>query len=491
MAVVSELVSKFSFTGSLKPLDNLNAGLTSGIGNIAKAVGAFGAVGVALNGFLANTLANADAQVQLARETGVSIESLQELGFVAEQNGSSAGAMEKSIVGLEKAIGNASINGSADFSKLGISVRDANGNVKDAETMFYEVSDAMKTMGLTASEQRGMMGKLGIDESLIQTMRLTSKEMGILRSKAKALGTISTEDGKKIVQFNDSLSALKFGASSLQKSLAIAFAPQLTEVADGFTDMLIANKDMIKNGLKKFFEMVNLGLGAIVRFGKMLYNLIDGTVGFENALMLAGAGMLYLNRAMLMNPVGLIVAGIVGLIVVFDDLMNGIDGGQSVIADFFNEFFGVDIIPFIKSIGEAFSAIPSIVSSAFTTSKDFIFKIIDEILEYFKPVLEMFNKITDFELPSLGDVSNTATDAVDSVGSFFSGLNPFSDGNDTATPQQLATSTVGNSSQSSNTTNDIKIEIKTDNPELAGQSVNNELQGMLKNANSLFNKGGR
>jgi hypothetical protein len=98
------------------------------------------------------------------------------------------------------------------------------------------------------------------------------------------LVTEATEDGKKIVQFNDSLSALKFGASSLQKSLAIAFAPQLTEIADGFTDMLIANKDMIKNGLKKFFEMVNLGLGAIVRFGKMLYNLIDGTVGFENAL---------------------------------------------------------------------------------------------------------------------------------------------------------------------------------------------------------------
>ena len=83
---VAELATKFSFQGSLKPLDNLNAGLTSAIGSIAKVASVFTVAGTALNGFLASTLASADAQVQLSRETEVGIEAIQEFGYVASVN---------------------------------------------------------------------------------------------------------------------------------------------------------------------------------------------------------------------------------------------------------------------------------------------------------------------------------------------------------------------------------------------------------------------
>ena len=99
---VAELATKFSFNGSLKPMDSLNNGLTSAIGNITKVASVFTVAGVALNAFLVNTLANADAQAQLSRETGVSIATIQELGYVASVSGSSAQAMEKSIDGLSK-----------------------------------------------------------------------------------------------------------------------------------------------------------------------------------------------------------------------------------------------------------------------------------------------------------------------------------------------------------------------------------------------------
>ncbi|WP_373073897.1 phage tail tape measure protein [Sulfurimonas sp.] len=494
---VAELATKFSFQGSLKPLDSLNQGLTSAIGTITKVTGVLSVAGVALNGFLASTLASADAQVQLSRETEVGIETIQEFGYVASVNGSSADALERSLGGLSKRIGEAATKGSEDFSRLGISVRDGIGNVKDADTVLLELSDRFQQLGLSAQEQKSYLEKLGIDESMLQTLQLGSKGINDLRQKAQALGVITQKDADSIASFNDSLTTLKFGVDNVQKRLAIAFAPQLQEVAEGFTDMLIANKDMIQNGLKKFFELVNTGLGAIFRFGKMLYNLIDGTVGIENALMLAGAAMLYLNRAMYLNPIGLIIAGITALIVVFDDLANGLEGGQSVIADWFQEWFNIDILGLITDIGNVFTDMTKTLSDAFdssiasikngfTSMSSFIKNIINQIVEFFKPITDIISNISDFKVPSLGSLNPFSNDDKKSEGSFFDSLNPFSSGKDIATqtiPQ------VGGSNSTQN--NDIKIEIKSDNPQLAGQQVSTELQGMLNNANVQFNKGGR
>ena len=493
---VAELATKFSFGGSLKPLDSLNQGLTTGIGNIAKVASIFTVAGVALNGFLVNTLANADAQVQLSRNTGVSIESIQELGYVASVSGSNAQAMEKTMDSLSRKIGEAAIQGSEDFSRLGISVRDGAGNVKKADVIFGEVSASMKRMGMSAQEQKGMMGKLGIDESLLQTMQLTGSEMDKLRNKAAALGTISEKDGNAIVSFNDSLTTLKFGLDNVQKRLAIAFAPQLSTLADGFTDLLVANKDMIQNGLKKFFELVNTGLGAIFKFGMMIYNLIDGTVGIGNAFMIAGAAMLYLNRAMFMNPVGLIIAGIVALIVIFDDLTNGLTGGQSVIADWFQEWLNIDILAVIRGIGDAFSSMVDGISSTFSSMftflengfnayVDFVQGIVEKIIEFFQPVLDIMSSIADFKMPEIPSLSSLNPFSDEGGPGMFSSLNPFSDDS-----KKMASPNVSSSSNSTQN-NAITIEVKSDNPQLAGEHVSNELQSMLNNANVQFNKGGR
>ena len=494
---VAELATKFSFVGSLKPLEGFNKSMTGALGAITKVTGVLSVAGVALNGFLANTLANADAQVQLSRETGVSMEAIQEWGYAASVNGSSADALEKSLGGLSRKIGEAAQKGSEDFSRLGISVRDGLGNVKDADVILGEVSQSFKRLGLSAQEQASFIEKLGIDSSMLQTLQLGADGIDNLRSKAKSLGLVSQDDANKIAKFNDSLTTLKFGVDSVQKRLAIAFAPQLGEIAEGFTDMLIANKDMIQNGLKKFFELVNTGLGAIFKFGKMLINLIDGTVGLENAFMIAGSAMLYLNRAMYMNPVGAIIAGITALIIIFDDLTVGLAGGQSVIADWFQEWFNIDILSVIKNIGSAFKEMTSTVSlafsstidgikSGFTSASDFIKSVIDNIIEFFKPVTELFTKISNFEMPSMSSLNPFSSDDTKGGGFSLSSLNPFSS-DDT---KKLATP-VGASSSNSTQNNEIKIEIKTDNPQLAGQQVSTELQGMLNNANVQFNKGGR
>jgi len=344
---VAELATKFSFTGSLAPLDKLNSGLKSGITQIVKLGSAVTATGIALNGYIAHILESSDEMGQLSKETGVSVETIQELGYAASQNGSSLQALETSLRGLSKTIGEASIQGNADFSRLGISVRDSTGRVKTASEVMMELMQRFKQLHLSVQEQRGYLERLGIDQSMLQTLDETSGQLQKLMNKAKALGVVTTKQSKEIMNFNDSLDTLKYGFNSIQKQIAIAFAPQMKNLTNNFIDFLIANKRLIENGLKKFFIIVNSGLGAVWNFGKMIYKLIDGANGATKAIAGIGLAILVLNKLTKKN---LIALAIMAVIAVINDLDTALKGGKSVINEWLESWFGVSVPDLLKDI---------------------------------------------------------------------------------------------------------------------------------------------
>jgi len=506
---VAELATKFTFQGSLKPLDNLNAKLQLGIASIAKVASVFTAAGLALNAFVVSTLASSDAMVQLSRETNVSVEAIQELGYVASVNGSSVDALENSIKNLSQKIGEAAIQGNADFARLGISIRDSAGNIKTAEQVLLELSDRFKELGLTVQEQKSYLSRLGIDESLLQTLNLGSKEIEKLRERARALGVVTSEQGDLIASFNDSLTDLKFGLSSIQKQVAIAFAPQMKQLSDEFVNFLIANKDLIQNGLKRFFELVNAGLGAIWNFGRVIYELIDNTIGLKAALIIAGGAMLYLNRAMLMNPVSRIIAGITALIAIVDDLYTGLKGGKSIIAEWFKEWFNIDIISLIRKIGEVFSKMVDIVKISFNTMFDGIkamfINIVDFIKGIFDKVIGIYDKVVGkvksfkkffnfFGGDDEEEKKNKQANNSKNISSLVNDDNRYIDYKSTI-PVDLSKINTPNITKTSNMqqvqNNNITIEIKTEDPKTAGRAVTDELQSVLNKSNVYFNKGGR
>src|SRR5690606_14919023 len=96
---------------------------------------------------------------------------IDKLGFIAKQKGADIGAVTSSLESLNKAAGMAKL-GLGDvqmtFRMLGVTVTDANGKLKSSAKLFYEVRDAMKGMGM--EQQRLIMSRLGIDDSLWRTM---------------------------------------------------------------------------------------------------------------------------------------------------------------------------------------------------------------------------------------------------------------------------------------------------------------------------------
>ena len=372
MAEVTELATIFTFKGSLKPLEKY----TTAIGNSVKATAAIAAgASIAIGGFGAlinSTLAASDGLVQLAFETNSTIEEIQQLGFVASQNGSSIEAVQSSIRGLSNKIGEAAIKGSEDLNRLGISARNANGSVKGTTQVLNEIRGSIGR--LSSAEQRNILGNLGIDQSLIQTLRTSNKEFNKLNQISSALGVISTKSGKALADYNDSITTLRFGIKSITDRIAIGFAPRLNALSDSFVDLLIKNKELVSDGIERFIDIVSSAAEFAKNLALGLNELIDGTIGWKVAITALVGVFAFLN------PITAIISGIA---LVVDDLFVGFKGGQSVIGDFFKAF-NVDIFNVLSRHFKAFSKILSIFADGFKLAFRGFEIIFDDFVSGFK-----------------------------------------------------------------------------------------------------------
>jgi|GEM_PF-2345929 len=85
----------------------------------------------------------------LSQQTGVSVESLSALGFVAKQSGVDQEVMTQGLTRLSKSLFKAATDapGTANaYSRLGIAVRDSGGNVRDVGEVFGDVAEKFSHM---------------------------------------------------------------------------------------------------------------------------------------------------------------------------------------------------------------------------------------------------------------------------------------------------------------------------------------------------------
>jgi hypothetical protein len=469
MAVVTELITKFSFQGSTAPLADFNEGLGGAVGLLSAVTGALVATSAVINTFVISTLSGADAIGQLAINTNVSVVAIQELGYVASVSGSSAAAMESSIANLSQTIGDAAQKGNEDFARLGISVRDASGRIKTADVILDELRDRFRVLGLSMQEQQSFAQALGIDPSLVQLLGKTSAEMNELRKRARDFGLVTDDQQKSIIAFNDSFTTLRFGMDAIGKQIAIGLSPAIKEMAEQFTDFLTANKDLIIDGFIAFGDGVTVILQALDRLKFVIGAMIGLFLVWKISAIGLGAVL-----GTIFSPIVLITAGIVALLVIIDDLIVAMNGGKSVIRDFFLEFFGFDIKSLLEETVEAFKLLGKIIVSIF---KSAFALVTGDFSGFIDNIKEAFTLIGEY----IGNMFSPIIGLLDKAGDLigFGG------------DQALAPG--GNTALSTNNTvaQDVKIEIVSNDPEAVGQAVADSLQSQLSNANTQLQRGGR
>ena len=542
MAEVTELITKFSFEGSTSPLRNYNTSLGKSVKLLGSMGAALGMAAFAVAKWASGVSQSLQPLFDLSEQTGVAVASIQELSFVAEQSGSSAQALESSLSGLGAKIGEAAQKGSEDFSRLGISVRDANGHVKSTDTILDEVGNSFKRLGLSMAEQQGFAEALGIDSSLISMLRQTSAETEKLKQRARDLGiTLSPEDIKGLKEYNESIAEMDAAMSGLKNKIAVAIVPELEDLAESFSDLLAENQEWIVEGVEATVELVVDLVDALKRLapfilatGAAFAVATIGTAGFATAL-----GLVF-------SP----AAGILAALLILDDLIVAFQGGNSVIANLFQELLGFDIQPVLKTIvsgfKEAFKVVTELVtgvvsgivkifsgmgdilsgnfSEGFEKIGEGFMEIIDLWAEAFRSVFgkigEGFMEIIDlwaegfrsifggvFDwlkqkaldiLPDwvvkliggAGDAVSAAAGIAGDVGNWVGGLFGGEDmiaKSQAMQPGGAVTNVGGASSRVEQTVN---MEIRTSDPEKAGKAASDGMQRQLDDAKTQSRRGG-
>ena len=384
MAVVNEVVTRFSFQGDLRPQREFNTGLDSSIKLLAGVAAGITAASGAMFAWANSVFNTIDPMVQLSRETGVALESIQELGYAASVNGSSLDAVSASVREMTKRIGEFEQLGTGPAKEvvenLGISFRDANGEIKAADQVMLELTDTMA--GMRESERMNVLDKLGIDPSMIQLLSLTSEEVEGLRARAQRLGVVTQEQGDAVASYNDSLTTLRFGMQGIQNMVAVGFAPMMGDLVDRFVNLLEANQDLIMNGLNWLGEVVASTMGMLERMWPIFAAVAAGFAIAKVAAIGFGGVM-----KIILSPMALwtaAIVGIIGAILIVDDLIVAFQGGKSVIADFFESFFGIDIRPALQAIVAVVEETVALVIEVFSPAVDAIksmFKAVAAIIQ--------------------------------------------------------------------------------------------------------------
>lgn len=330
MAVVDELVTKFSFIGSLAPQKEFNLGTALSIKGIAKLTAGLAAASTAFQAWAGNVLAGLDPMIDLSKSLGINIEAMQELGYAASVSGSSADTMNASLRGLAQRAGEASMGmGRAKvvFAKLGIGLRDSNGQVKDATALWEDLRVATSGMGL--SEKMGVLNRLGVNPELVQLLGKTNGEMKELRDTARSLGVITAQQADAADAYNDAWTTVRYALKALANELALSVAPEMKAMADAFVGFIRDSSGPIRITLQRIGAWL-VGIGKFAR---------------ENAkaITIFGAAL-----ALAVSPVTRILAVLSGLWLVVDDLIVAFQGGRSAIRYWIKEWTGFDITPMLQ-----------------------------------------------------------------------------------------------------------------------------------------------
>ena len=135
---------------------------------------------------------------ETAQQLGVSAKSLQEYRYAATQAGVSSDEMDQALGQLTKRIG-AAVEGSKAqveaFKKLGISVKDANGQVLDAGEAIPKIAEALRNVQSPAERAAilvDLFGKAG--QKLEPLMADGAKGVNNLRDAAHRLGIVLSEE---------------------------------------------------------------------------------------------------------------------------------------------------------------------------------------------------------------------------------------------------------------------------------------------------------
>ena len=243
-------------------------------GGLNALVEGFKSIGSAMSGCLTDGAAYADTLITLSAQTGLSTDTLEKYSAIAELADVSMETFTGSLAKTTKAMSEAQ-NGSTKYveayAKLGVTVTDANGNLRDSEDVYWETVDALK--GIENETERDalameLFGKKAQDLNTIIDMG--SDGFKALEQTAVDMGAVLGGEGLAALgALDDQMQIFSSTTSATKNILASAFAPAMTGALSGVNALGGAFNNLLASvlsgeGIEEAFGNVGLALNELV-----------------------------------------------------------------------------------------------------------------------------------------------------------------------------------------------------------------------------------
>ncbi len=274
------------------------------VAGLAKSVSGFMTYGSAVN----------DTSAKL----GINAEKLQEFEYAAKLAGAAPETLHSSLAKLNKNLGDAAVGKNKELVSmlrhLGVSLRDANGKVRNAADIFPELSDAFKKNESPA--KRAMMavaafGRSGQD--LIPMLSGGSEKLAELATEARSLGIVlATNKQDELNQvkaaddLGDTFDKLKLSVQGLGLSIGSFLAPIIEPIMRDMTKWISNNRELVASvsGVALAIIALVAALAGIREIGGAIFRLIPSLYASAKAF----------GAFMIANPILTSVAVAVGLV---------------------------------------------------------------------------------------------------------------------------------------------------------------------------------
>ena len=218
---------------------------------------------------ITKTLDFADSLNKLSQKTGITADGLYALSAAAELSDIDFTSLEGSLSKFSKGIGEASMgtgNAKNAFERLGVSIKNQDGTLKDSYAILVELADKFKDMPDGASKATTAMelfGKSGAD-----MIPLLNSGGEALR---KYLGIMDEETAKAAEEFKDSLTSMNRAMNIIFVKTVKELSPTFTVLANDFLD-LADNSDELGDSLS---QKLAVAMKGVVKWGYGITSVFD------------------------------------------------------------------------------------------------------------------------------------------------------------------------------------------------------------------------
>ena len=201
---------------------------------------------------------------KMSQKIGVSTETLSGLKYAADIADVDFQTLTQGIEKFSKNLGdvNAGVGQTAKygFQALGLSLKDSNGHLKDANTLFLETADRLSTMKDGVQKTWIVMtlfGRAGAE--LIPFFNQGADGIDKLTAKAKEMGLIIDEKtAKAAAHLNDQMTTMNAQIKGLEESLAGPLLPLFGSFAEGMNNVFSVLKNPSAWSPEGFFAALSI-----------------------------------------------------------------------------------------------------------------------------------------------------------------------------------------------------------------------------------------